>query len=88
MQFAYSASLANGRQLWPRTSCSAKADRVWDATLRSIDRYDELPATLNNGDVPRKNWYIRLRPAWVSAIGRLRTAVTGHATLPMSQGLP
>jgi hypothetical protein len=40
----------------------AKADQVWDATLKSIDRHDELPATLNHGDVHLKNWYIRQRP--------------------------
>jgi hypothetical protein len=41
----------------------ANADRVWNATLQSIDRHDELPATLNHGDVHLKNWYIRQRPA-------------------------
>jgi Phosphotransferase enzyme family len=40
----------------------AKADEVWNATLKSIDRHDELPVTLNHGDVHLKNWYIRERP--------------------------
>jgi hypothetical protein len=41
----------------------AKADRIWAATLKSVDRHDQLPATLNHGDVHLKNWYIRGRPA-------------------------
>lgn len=40
----------------------AQADRIWEATLASVNRHDELPATLNHGDVHLKNWYIRERP--------------------------
>jgi hypothetical protein len=33
-------------------------EEVWPATMRSVERHDELPTTLSHGDVHLKNWYI------------------------------
>jgi len=41
----------------------SRADEVWTATLRSVDRQALLPETFTHNDVHLKNWYVRDRPA-------------------------
>jgi hypothetical protein len=43
-------------------SLFARSSEIWEATLKSVARHDELPWTLNHGDVHLKNWYIRNAP--------------------------
>jgi hypothetical protein len=54
----------------------ARADDIWPATLRSIDRHDELPKTLNHGDVHLKNWYVRGRSSM--GLSDWQTLCRGH----------
>ena len=37
----------------------ARADEVWAATVRSVERHAEMPETLTHSDVHLKNWYKR-----------------------------
>jgi thiamine kinase-like enzyme len=52
-----------------------QAERIWPATLASVDKHQLLPQTLNHGDVHLKNWYITPNGM---GLGDWQVACRGH----------
>jgi len=48
---------SDGKEVIP-ARLYARESEIWPATVASVERHDQLPATLAHGDVHLKNWYV------------------------------